>query len=241
MAAVVTATEMNVVYPTVLVQANGITCRVLLDTGVGSSYGSATRTERIIQKPIRKNYKRIEMMLGTITKTVDIFEVRISSLDGRFEINAEVNKVKKSKLLLLLNPKCEELLNRYNHLKSVNLEGKDTKDLLPIDLILEASDYAKIKTRTAPKIGKIGEPITELTTFGWTIISFREENDLTSLYLAQSSVAYYEQPCKLDVLVLQDAEDEIGDLVYQRFKNQLKLGKDGCYETGLLRKQEQNY
>ena len=166
MAAVLTTTEMNVVYPTVLVQVNGITCRVLLDTGVGSSYGSATRTERIIQKPIRKNYKRIEMMLDTITKTVDIFEVRISILDGRFEINAEVNKVKKSKLLLLPNPKCEKLLNRYNHLKSVNLEDKDTKDLLPIDLILEASDYAKIKTRTVPKIGKIGQPIAELTTFG---------------------------------------------------------------------------
>ena len=30
-------------------------------------------------------------------------------------------------------------------------------------------------------------------------------------------------------------------MVYQRFKNQLKRGKVGCYETGLLRKQEQNY
>ena len=33
--------------------------------------------------------------------------------------------------------------------------------------------------------------------------------------------------------------NEIGDLVYHRFKNQLKRDKDGCYETGLLWKQEQ--
>ena len=72
-------------------------------------------------------------------------------------------------------------VNRYNHLKSVKLEEKDTKDLLPLHLILGTSDYAKIKTRTAPKIGKIGEPIAELTTFGWTIMSSGEENDLTSV------------------------------------------------------------
>ena len=29
--------------------------------------------------------------------------------------------------------------------------------------------------------------------------------------------------------------------MYHRFKNQLKRDKDGCYETGLLWKQEQNY
>ena len=29
--------------------------------------------------------------------------------------------------------------------------------------------------------------------------------------------------------------------MYHRFKNQLKRDKDGCYETGLLWKQEQKY
>ena len=81
-------------------------------------------------------------MLHTTANTVDIFQVRIFSLDGRFEINTEVSTVENSKLLSLPNPKCEEL------------EDKDTKDLLPIHLMLGASDYAKIKTRTALKIGK---------------------------------------------------------------------------------------
>ena len=239
--AVLDTTETNIVYPTILVQVNGITCRALLDTGAGSSYASTTLTERINQQPIRKDYKRIEMMLHTATKTVDIFQVQISSLDGCFIINTEVNKVEKSTLLSLPNLKYEELLNRYSHLKNVKLEDKDTKDFLPIHLILGASDYAKIKTRSAPKIGKIGEPIAELTTFRWTIMSSGEENNLTSVYLTQSSAADYHQLCKLDLLGLQDTENELDDLVYHRFKNQLRRDKDGCYETGLLWKQEQKY
>ena len=239
--AVLATTETNSVYPTILVQVNGITCRALLDTGAGSSYASATLTERINQQPIRKDYKRLEMMLHTTTKTIDIFQVQISSLDGSFIINTEVNKVEKSTLLSLPNPKYEELLNRYSHLENVKLEDKDTKDLLPMHLILSASDYAKIKTRSSPNIGQIGESIPELTTFGWTIMSSGEENNLTSLYLTQSSAADYEQLCKLDVLGLQDTENEIDDLVYHRFKNQLRRDKVGCYETGLLWKQEQKY
>ena len=116
---------------------------------------------------------------------------------------------------------------------------KDSKDLLPIHLTLRASDYAKIKTRTATKFGKNGEPIAELTTFRWTIMLSGKENGLTSLYLKQSSAADYGQLGKLDALGLQDTVNEIGDLVYHRFKNQLKRDKDGCYETGLLWKQEQ--
>ena len=138
------------------------------------------------------------------------------------------------------NPKYEELLNRYSHLKNVKLEDKDTNDFLSIHLILVASDYAKIKTRSTPKIGQIREAIAEPTTFGWTIMSPGEKNNLTSLYLTQISAADYEQLCKLDVLGLQDTENEIDDLVYHRFKNQLRRDKDGCYETGLLWKKNKN-
>ena len=60
----------------------------------------------------------------------------------------------------------DQFLSRYNHLKNVKIEDKETKDLLPIHLILGVSDYVKIKTRTAAKIGNMGEPITELATPG---------------------------------------------------------------------------
>lgn len=51
------------------------------------------------------------------------------------------------------------------------MEDKESKDILPVHLILGASDYAKIKTETAPRVGALGEPIGEKTKLGWTIMS----------------------------------------------------------------------
>ena len=44
------------------------------------------------------------------------------------------------------------------------MDDEDTKQELPIHLILGASEYSRIKTQTKPKIGKAGEPIAELTS-----------------------------------------------------------------------------
>ena len=47
------------------------------------------------------------------------------------------------------------------------MDDLDTKNILPVHLILGASDYARIKTR----IGALNEPIAEKTKLGWTVIS----------------------------------------------------------------------
>ena len=44
--------ESNVIYPVAIVKAEGIKCRVLLDTGAGSSYASSTLLLLIKKKPI---------------------------------------------------------------------------------------------------------------------------------------------------------------------------------------------
>ena len=40
---------------------------------------------------------------------------------------------------------------------------QDTKQELPVHVILGASEYAKLKTSSVPRVGKPGEPIAELT------------------------------------------------------------------------------
>lgn len=124
-------------------------------------------------------------------------------------------------MLSIPNPKFSDLKKNYRHLKNVYIEDYHAKEEVPVHLILGASDYARIKTRTAPRIGSSDEPVAELTKLGWTIISPGKEVDLTNLYLTRSSSEDYERLCALDVLGLEEASCGNHDEVYQKFKNQL--------------------
>ena len=113
------------------------------------------------------------------------------------------------------------------------MEDKDSKDIMPVHLILGASDYAKIKTETAPRVGALGEPIGEKTKLGWTIMSPGKEVDLTPMFCTQTSHVDYDNLCKLDVLGLADTSTGDQAEVYAEFKEQFTQDAEGWYETGL--------
>ncbi len=73
------------------------------------------------------------------------------------------------------------------------MQDADEKPELQVHLILGASEYAQIKTETKPKIGLPGEPIAELTKFGWTVLSPGKEINLTEMLLTQTASLDYEQ------------------------------------------------
>lgn len=223
----------SVTYPVVVVEVNGIRCRALLDTGAGSSYASAELLEELKLKPCRREHKRIEMMLGSADKYVTIYKMNIQSVDHKFNLDAEVTKVDRNELMTLTNPRYENIIRNYTHLRDIVMIDTDKKPELPIHLILGTSEYARIKTATKPRIGKSGEPIAELTKLGWTILSPGKESDLTNMFLTQTSHADYEDLCRLDVLGLEDRPtgDQMG--VYEEFKEQLRRSPDGWYETSL--------
>ena len=52
-----TTNDNHVTYPLFIIDIEGIKCRALIDTGVGTSYASFI--DQINKKPIRKQYKRI--------------------------------------------------------------------------------------------------------------------------------------------------------------------------------------
>ena len=89
-------------------------------------------------------------MLGSRTTKVEIYNVNIRSVKGDFNIDCTVSKVK----------------TKYSHLNGVHVDDDDTNSSLPVHLVLGASDYARIKTKTAPRIGVLGQPVAEKTAFG---------------------------------------------------------------------------
>ena len=159
--------------------------------------------------------------------------MNIVNLKGDFELSTEVTKVEKNVLLTIPNPKYQEMLKSHQHLSGITMDDKDEKAELPIYVIIGTNQYLKIKTKTPARIGNQGEPIAELTKFGWIIISPGTEQDLTSMYLTQTSSGDYEQLCRLDVLGLEDQPTGDQAAIYEEFKEQLIRSDEGWYETGL--------
>jgi len=91
----------KVIYPVVVVEVNGIKCRALLDTGAGSSNASSAILDHLRIRPLGEEFKRIEMMLGSVNKAIGVDGVTIDSLDRNFRLESEVTKVDRGSLLSL--------------------------------------------------------------------------------------------------------------------------------------------
>ena len=69
-----------VIHSVLVVKVINIMCRVLLDTGAGSSYASAALLDRLKLKPIKKETRNIDMMMCSTTKKLEIYDVEILEL-----------------------------------------------------------------------------------------------------------------------------------------------------------------
>ena len=110
----------------VIVDVNGVRCRALLDTGADSSYASAALLNRIKTCPVRKEVRRIEMMMQTTRQEIEVHQVEVKSLSRKFNLKTKVTKVNRGVLLTLDNPQCLDLLMQYSHLKGVVMDDTDT-------------------------------------------------------------------------------------------------------------------
>ena len=88
-------TEVNVTYPVVIIKINGVKCRVLLDTGPGSSYISESFIDLLKINPVRKEYKIIKTLTNTTTKILKIFNLKVENLDENFSFQTGLNKLER--------------------------------------------------------------------------------------------------------------------------------------------------
>ena len=139
-------------------EVDGITTRALIDSGSSSFYVSAKVADMMNKKPSERTTRQVEMLMGTHTTQLELYDAELSSIDGEFKMDAKLTKVNKSHLLTIPNPQYQRMAATYSHLQPVNIVDKDTEDQLPIHIILSVGDYAKMKTNTKPLIGKPGSP-----------------------------------------------------------------------------------
>ena len=121
----------------------------------------------------------------------------------------------------------QEIISLHQHLKAVKMDDVDTKQELPIHVILGASEYARLKTSSVLRVGNPAVPLPELTSFGWTIMSPVEETNLSSVYLTRSSSTDCEELCNRDVLGLEDKPAGAQQAGYSDFQEQLTRHPEG--------------
>ena len=172
-------------FPVVDVRINGILCRALIDSGAGSSYASAKLIHALNVKPVEVQTKQIEMLLCTKQVRLESYQLEIESTNYDFKMKTNLIKVNKSELLSLDNPRYEELIHKYSHLKGVTITDRDNKPQFPVHIVLGSGEYARIKTENRPRVGKEGEPIAELTKLGWFLMSPGQEFDRTTMLLTK--------------------------------------------------------
>ena len=223
----------KVIYPVVVVKVGGIECRALLDSGASSCYASAKLLDMLGKQPTEIKPKKVVMLMASTTAKMEIYKSTVSSKSGDYHLEVNLTKVNRGELLSLENPRYEQLMKTYSHLKGVEMDDIDTKPLLPVHVILGAGVFARIKTDTRPRIGNQGEPVAERTKLGWIILSPGEEIDTTHMLLTQTSHVDYEELCKLDVLGLEDTPQHDQGEVYMEFREQLSRNEAGWYEAAL--------
>ena len=131
----------DVVYPVAMVRVNGVKCRAFIDTGAGSRYVSSFLVSVTKAPKITTVRRDIEMLLQTKNTKLDVHQMKLTSLDGEFEMDIDVNKVEKNVLLHVDNPRYGELIPQYPHLNGIKMNDVDTKDQPPeVHLILGVGD-----------------------------------------------------------------------------------------------------
>ena len=178
----------GVIYPVAIGRVNGLLCRIFLDTGTGSRYASSKLIQIAKPKYVGKVDKKVDMLLHSTNQSFEQYELTIENLKGDFEMKVCVNKVSKQEILQLENPRYNEVIERHEHLTGVSMIEESDKDYLPVHLILGSGDFAKLKTKTVPKIGKKpDDPVAELTKLGWIMYSSGVEDEVSRINFINSS------------------------------------------------------
>ena len=109
----------KVCHPIVLVKLNGVICRALLDTGATASYASGYILDRLNLVPSRTLTRRIQTIVGIVTKRTETYNAQVSDTKGNNTISLRATRVDRAELLSVENPNYKEMISKYRHLKGV--------------------------------------------------------------------------------------------------------------------------
>ena len=111
----------------------------LLALGGGSSYASLNLINKIKKNPIRKECKRIETLLHS--------ETQAENLNSMYKQMKQKKRFFQKYRIRV----TERFKKSFYHLRDITLKDTDTKEELPVHIIMGTGDYTKTKTQECKK------------------------------------------------------------------------------------------
>ena len=78
-----------------------------------AAHMSASLVNKLSKQPVRREPKKIEMMLYTATSKINIYDIKIENLQNDFQLKTELNAVDKVMMLTVPNPRCKSMLSDH--------------------------------------------------------------------------------------------------------------------------------
>ena len=89
--------DSSVIHPVLVITMGGYKFRSLLDSGASHSYTSSTAINLIKAKAKSTSLRKIAILTGVETRSVQVFEVVMRSVTGDFTLNVNVTKIENRK------------------------------------------------------------------------------------------------------------------------------------------------
>ena len=193
------------IHATVVAKVNGVTARIMIDSGSGSSYVCTSLLTQLKLKPSRIEKRIIEQMHGTASRRVEIYKTKVTSdVIEYFERDLTCINGEKETMTFLPNPRINSLKKKYERFRCLNFSD----EMLPVHLILGTSDFQRIRTTEPLVLGPNPDhdPGAEFTMFGWTLSgkTVGSEVGAEKGFFANSTKDQLEQMCSLGLLGLSD-------------------------------------
>ena len=187
----------------------------------------------MLSRNLASNQKRYETrhtltVNGTKKQSLSVYNITISSLDGKTKGKLEVTGSKNPDFSTVKRPKMHELKLKYEHIRDKQFYLR-VGDEYTIHLILGDNTFSRIKTEEVIK-GSKGDPIVDGTTFCY-IIHGGDKGSETCLYM--SDTKDHERLYSLDILGLEDRSENDRSEVYKKFIENIQIDAQGRYEVGI--------
>ena len=208
------------------IKSKSTTLWAYLDSGSSRTFISSEAVRKLSLTPVRHETREIVTLSGTTKQSMPIFEVAITSLNGKASETIELTGSKMPDFTTLRRPNLIDLKSKYKHVADNKFYMQHGEEY-QMHVIIGDSTYCRIKTEQVHKGGP-GDPIVKGTAFGWTIHGgefpsdgcwfSREVHDCQQLY-------------SLDVLGVEDRGENNQLDLYKDFRENVVRNENGRYEV----------